>query len=230
MLPDGQLAYAGRADHQVKIRGFRIEPGEIETALRALPGVRDAAVVARPDAHGGARLVAHVVLTEGRPLDAPDLRDRLRLTLPEYMVPALFVRHPKLPITANGKVDRKSLVAVAVEGAGAPAGHVPPAGPAEEALARIWSDVLGAERISRTANFFDLGGDSMLALRVIGQARTRDSASASRTSSGPAPWATSPRWRRKAPRTPAPRPWSPSPSSTRPTRPGSRRASTTRTR
>ncbi|MFF3650651.1 amino acid adenylation domain-containing protein [Streptomyces sp. NPDC002181] len=171
VLPDGQLAYAGRADHQVKIRGFRIEPGEIETALRALPGVRDAAVVARPDAHGGARLVAHVVLTEGRPLDAPDLRDRLRLTLPEYMVPALFVRHPKLPITANGKVDRKSLVAVAVEGAGAPAGHVPPAGATEEALARIWSEVLGAERVSRTANFFDLGGDSMLALRVIGQAR-----------------------------------------------------------
>ncbi|MFB7052381.1 amino acid adenylation domain-containing protein [Streptomyces vinaceus] len=171
VLPDGQLAYAGRADHQVKIRGFRIEPGEIETALRALPGVRDAAVVARPDAHGGARLVAHVVLTEGRPLDAPDLRDRLRLTLPEYMVPALFVRHPGLPITANGKVDRNSLVAVAVEGAAAPAGYVPPAGATEEALARIWSDVLGAERISRTANFFDLGGDSMLALRVIGQAR-----------------------------------------------------------
>ncbi|WP_030294143.1 non-ribosomal peptide synthetase [Streptomyces katrae] len=172
VLPDGQLAYAGRADHQVKIRGFRIEPGEIETALRALPGIRDAAVVARPDAHGGARLVAHVVLTEGRPLDAPDLRDRLRLTLPDYMVPALFVRHPKLPITANGKVDRKSLVAVAAEGAAAPAGHVPPAGATEEALARIWSDVLGAERISRTANFFDLGGDSMLALRVIGQARS----------------------------------------------------------
>ncbi|WP_327279193.1 non-ribosomal peptide synthetase [Streptomyces sp. NBC_01205] len=172
VLPDGQLAYAGRADHQVKIRGFRIEPGEIETALRALPGVRDAAVVARPDAHGGARLVAHVVLTEGRPLDAPDLRDRLRLTLPEYMVPALFVRHPELPITTNGKVDRTSLVAVAVEGAAAPAGHVPPVGATEEALARIWSDVLGAERISRTANFFDLGGDSMLALRVIGQARS----------------------------------------------------------
>ncbi|MFI8275870.1 amino acid adenylation domain-containing protein [Streptomyces sp. NPDC085929] len=172
VLPDGQLAYAGRADHQVKIRGFRIEPGEIETALRALPGVRDAAVVARPDAHGGARLVAHVVLTEGRPLDAPDLRDRLRLTLPEYMVPALFVRHPELPITANGKVDRTALVAVAADGAAAPAGHVPPAGATEEALARIWSDVLGAERISRTANFFDLGGDSMLALRVIGQARS----------------------------------------------------------
>ncbi|MER5933048.1 amino acid adenylation domain-containing protein [Streptomyces sp. NPDC002054] len=172
VLPDGQLAYCGRADHQVKIRGFRIEPGEIETALRSLPGVRDAAVVARPDGHGGARLVAHVVLTEGRPLDAADLRDRLRLTLPEYMVPALFVRHPKLPITANGKVDRKALVAVAAEGAAAPAGHVPPAGPVEETLAGIWAEVLGTERVSSTANFFDLGGDSILALQVIGRART----------------------------------------------------------
>ncbi|URN14122.1 amino acid adenylation domain-containing protein [Streptomyces radiopugnans] len=86
VLPDGQLAYVGRADHQVKIRGYRIEPGEIETALRALSGVTDAAVVARPGPHGGARLVAHVVMTEGRPLDAAALRERLRLTLPDYMV------------------------------------------------------------------------------------------------------------------------------------------------
>ncbi|MET9959164.1 amino acid adenylation domain-containing protein [Streptomyces sp. NPDC006326] len=172
VLPDGQLAYVGRADHQVKIRGFRIEPGEIETALRILPGVRDAAVVARPDAHGGARLVAHVVLTEGRPLDAPDLRDRLRLTLPEYMVPALFVRHPRLPITENGKVDRAALVAVAAEGTAGPAEFTAPAGAAEEALAAIWAEVLGTERISSTANFFDLGGDSILALRVIGRARS----------------------------------------------------------
>ncbi|MER5729491.1 amino acid adenylation domain-containing protein [Streptomyces sp. NPDC002138] len=172
VLPDGQLAYAGRADHQVKIRGFRIEPGEIETALRVLPGVRDASVVARPDGHGGARLVAHVVLPEGRPLDAADLRDRLRVTLPEYMVPALFVRHMKLPITANGKVDRAALIAVAAEGAAAPADFTAPEGAVEEALAGIWSEVLGAERISRSANFFDLGGDSILALRVIGRARS----------------------------------------------------------
>ncbi|GAA4933798.1 amino acid adenylation domain-containing protein [Streptomyces coeruleoprunus] len=172
VLPDGQLAYVGRADHQVKVRGFRIEPGEIETALRALPGVADAAVVARPGPHGGARLVAHVVLTEGRPLDATDLRDRLRLTLPSYMVPALFVRHERLPLTANGKVDRAALREVAGDAAAAPAGHVPPAGATEEALARVWAEVLGAERISRTANFFDLGGDSILALRVIGLARS----------------------------------------------------------
>ncbi|WP_175408922.1 non-ribosomal peptide synthetase [Streptomyces sp. TRM64462] len=172
VLPDGELAYVGRADHQVKVRGFRIEPGEIETALRALPGVTDAAVVARADRHGGARLVAHVVLTEGRPLDATDLRDRLRLTLPSYMVPALFVKHDRLPLTANGKVDRAALRAVAGDAAAAPAGHVPPRGATEEALARIWAEVLGVERISRTANFFDLGGDSILALRVIGLARS----------------------------------------------------------
>ncbi|MEU3822373.1 amino acid adenylation domain-containing protein [Streptomyces sp. NPDC030392] len=171
VLPDGELAYVGRADHQVKVRGFRIEPGEIETALRALPGVADAAVVARPEPQG-ARLVAHLVLTEGRPLDAADLRDRLRLTLPSYMVPALFVRHDRLPITANGKVDRAALRAVAGDAAAAPAGYVPPRGAAEEALARVWAEVLGVERVSRAANFFDLGGDSILALRVIGLARS----------------------------------------------------------
>ncbi|GGS99118.1 MULTISPECIES: non-ribosomal peptide synthetase [Streptomyces] len=172
VLADGQLAYVGRADHQVKIRGFRIEPGEIETALRALPGVRDAAVVARPDGHGGARLAAHVVLAEGRPLDAPDLRARLGLTLPSYMVPALFVRHEALPVTANGKVDRAALTAAAADGAAPAAGFEPPAGSAEVALAGVWAEVLGTERVGRTANFFDLGGDSILALRVVGRART----------------------------------------------------------
>ncbi|HEX6968973.1 MAG TPA: amino acid adenylation domain-containing protein [Micromonosporaceae bacterium] len=172
VLPDGQLAYVGRADHQVKIRGFRIEPGEIETALRGCPGVVDAAVVARPDPNGGARLVGHVVLTEGRPLDAAALRERLRLSLPEYMVPALFVRHEKLPVTANGKVDRAALRAVAGDSAGVTDKHVPPSTEAEVALADIWAQVLGVERVSVTANFFDLGGDSILALRVIGLARS----------------------------------------------------------
>jgi amino acid adenylation domain-containing protein len=169
LLPDGQLAYVGRADHQVKIRGFRIEPGEIENALRGCPGVVDAAVVARPDP-GGARLVGHVVLTEGRPLDQSAVRDRLRLTLPEYMVPALFVRHDKLPVTSNGKVDRAMLRAV---GGGAESvQHVEPRTNTENTLAAIWAEVLGTERVSTTANFFDLGGDSILALRVIGLARS----------------------------------------------------------
>ncbi|MCH0567041.1 non-ribosomal peptide synthetase [Streptomyces sp. MUM 2J] len=172
VLPDGQLAYVGRADHQVKIRGYRIEPGEIETALRALPGVADVAVVARRDGDT-ARLVAHVVTPEGRPLDPPALRAGLGLTLPAYMVPALFVRHERLPLTANGKVDRAALTAVAPI-ASASTGrraHVPPEGPVEEALAGVWSRVLGAEHVSRTDNFFDLGGDSILALRLVGLGR-----------------------------------------------------------
>ncbi|GAA2745817.1 amino acid adenylation domain-containing protein [Kitasatospora cinereorecta] len=172
VLPDGELEYIGRADHQVKVRGYRIEPGEIETALRTLPGVRDAAVVARTEPHGAARLVAHVVLTEGRPLDAAELRDRLRLTLPEYMVPALFVRHARLPITANGKVDRKTLTEVAAADT-ATTGYEPPVGAEENALAAIWSEVLGVERVGRGANFFDLGGDSIIALRVVGLARAQ---------------------------------------------------------
>ncbi|MFD3842643.1 amino acid adenylation domain-containing protein [Streptomyces sp. NPDC058642] len=169
VLPDGQLAYVGRADHQVKIRGYRIEPGEIETALRALPGVADTAVVARRD-EGAARLVAHVVTPEGRPLDAPALRERLRLTLPEYMVPALFVRHERLPLTANGKVDRAALTAVRPDSVAGSA-YAAPQGPAERALAEVFSQVLSVERVSRTDNFFDLGGDSILALRLVGVGR-----------------------------------------------------------
>ncbi|PWJ06313.1 non-ribosomal peptide synthetase [Streptomyces sp. NWU49] len=169
VLPDGQLAYVGRADHQVKIRGHRIEPGEIETALRALPGVRDAAVVARADG-GTARLVAHVVTAEARPLDPPALREGLRLSLPDYMVPALFVRHERLPLTANGKVDRAALTAVRARAAGQGA-HAAPEGPVEQALAGVWGQVLGAEHVSRTDNFFDLGGDSILALRLVGLGR-----------------------------------------------------------
>ncbi|MEU7908328.1 amino acid adenylation domain-containing protein [Actinoplanes sp. NPDC049118] len=172
VLDDGQLSYIGRGDHQVKIRGYRIETGEIETTLRVCPGVDDAAVVARPEPGGSARLVAHVVLTEGRPLDAPALRERLRLFLPEYMVPALFVRHDRLPVTANGKVDRKTLIAVAGEGGDAGGEYQPPRTDVEVALAGIWAEVLGTERVSLTANFFDRGGDSILALRVIGLARS----------------------------------------------------------
>ncbi|MGW2237611.1 amino acid adenylation domain-containing protein [Streptomyces sp. NPDC001759] len=169
VLPDGQLAYVGRADHQVKIRGYRIEPGEIETALRALPGVADTAVVARRDG-GAARLVAHVVTPEGRPLDAAALRERLRLTLPEYMVPALFVRHDRLPLTANGKVDRAALTAVRPTSMGASA-YTAPRGTTECALAEVFCQVLSVERVSRDDNFFDLGGDSILALRLVGVGR-----------------------------------------------------------
>ncbi|MFI9005973.1 amino acid adenylation domain-containing protein [Actinosynnema sp. NPDC053489] len=170
VLPDGQLAYVGRADDQVKIRGFRIEPGEVESALRSCPEIADAAVVARPGPQG-ARLVGHVVLAEGARLDPSALRDRLRASLPDYMVPALFVRHDRLPLTSNGKVDRKALAAVEDGGVRTQPEHVPPRTPTEQALAAVWAQVVGAERVGLGDNFFDLGGDSILALRVVGLAR-----------------------------------------------------------
>ncbi|MFJ7212908.1 amino acid adenylation domain-containing protein [Amycolatopsis sp. NPDC098790] len=164
VLPDGQLNYVGRADHQVKIRGYRVEPGEVESALRDCPGVADAAVVAHDS-----RLVGHVV-TDGV-LDVPALRTALRATLPEYMVPALFVAHPALPVTANGKVDRAALLAVRAGAVATPAEHVAPRTATEAALAAVWAEVLGIDRAGLADNFFDLGGDSILALRVIGLAR-----------------------------------------------------------
>jgi amino acid adenylation domain-containing protein len=166
VLPDGQLNYVGRADHQVKIRGYRVEPGEVESALRDCPGVADAAVVAQD-----ARLIGHVVTDDGGPVDVPALRAALRAKLPEYMVPALFVAHPALPVTANGKVDRAALAAVRAGAVVTPAQHVPPRTATESTLAAVWGEVLGIDRAGLADNFFDLGGDSILALRVIGLAR-----------------------------------------------------------
>ncbi len=172
VLPDGELAFLGRADHQVKVRGFRIEPGEIESALRGCPGVVDAAVIAKPDPHGSARLVAHVVVADGGALGLAALRDRLRTGLPEYMVPALFVEHPALPVTANGKVDRAALVAAQADAVGADRPFSAPGTDTEELLAGIWAETLGAGPVGGTDNFFDLGGDSIIALRMVGLARS----------------------------------------------------------
>ncbi|WP_340563541.1 amino acid adenylation domain-containing protein [Streptomyces sp. GSL17-111] len=171
VLPDGQLSYHGRADHQVKIRGHRIEPGEIESALRGCPGVADAAVVAKPDEHGTVRLVGHLVPADGTDLDPAALRESLRAFLPQYMVPALFVAHAALPITGNGKVDRKALLAADSQGAAQRAEHVEPATQTERVLAGVWAEVLRVDRVGVTDNFFDVGGDSILALQVIGLAR-----------------------------------------------------------
>lgn len=166
--PDGELAYVGRIDQQVKIRGFRIEPGEIESGLRGCPGVRDAAVVARADRHGTARLVAHLVLDDGRHLDPTALRARLRVHLPEHMVPAVFVAHPELPVTPNGKVDRAALLDAGTVGEDRGRRYVPPCTYAESLLAKVWAEVLEVERVGAQDNFFDRGGDSILALRVVG--------------------------------------------------------------
>ncbi|HEX2081842.1 MAG TPA: amino acid adenylation domain-containing protein, partial [Longimicrobium sp.] len=158
------LEFIGRVDEQVKIRGFRIEPGEVESVLSAHPMVEEARVVVRQDGPGEKRLVAYVV----GEADADALRAHLRRSLPEYMVPAAFVGMPSLPLTPNGKLDVKALPAPEQSGE---EGYVAPQTEVEEALAEIWADVLGVERVGATDDFFALGGHSLLIMRLITRVR-----------------------------------------------------------
>ncbi|ADU38494.1 non-ribosomal peptide synthase/polyketide synthase [Variovorax paradoxus] len=159
---EGQLEYLGRIDHQVKVRGFRIELGEIEAQLLAQPEVREAVVVARESA-SGSRLAAYIALHAQAHVDTAVLRDRLAVTLPDYMVPAAIVVLDRLPLNGNGKVDRKALPEAEFTSDRA---YEAPEGEVEEALAAIWSELLGIARIGRSDNFFELGGHSLLAVQV----------------------------------------------------------------
>jgi amino acid adenylation domain-containing protein len=165
---DGELLFLGRMDHQVKIRGFRVEPGEVEDALVRHGRMAEAVVVARPPRPGAApQLVAYVV-ARAEP-DAGALRARLRAHLPEHMVPSRVVFLDRLPLTPNGKVDRRALPEPAAEeGAAGPA---PARTPTEEALARLWADVLGVPRVGADDDFFTRGGDSLLAVQMVARAR-----------------------------------------------------------
>lgn len=164
---DGVLDFLGRADDQVKIRGFRVELGEVEAALARHPAVRSCAVLAREDVPGQRRLVAYAVAAEGSaPPPGPELREALRRHLPEHMLPAAFVWLPALPVSANGKVDRRALPAPRADRPELGTAYVAPAGELEARVARAFAEALGIERAGARDSFFDLGGNSLLALRV----------------------------------------------------------------
>ena len=165
--PDGQLEFLGRVDHQVKVRGFRVEPGEVEAVLRRHPGVGDAVVAARADAAGRLRLAAYVVPRDAAAPDAAESRRWLRAALPEYMVPSAFVTLDALPLSPNGKIDRKALPEPAPGLLDPAAEYVAPRDPLEETLARVWADVLELERVGIHDNFFDLGGHSLQSVQLV---------------------------------------------------------------
>ncbi|MER5362578.1 amino acid adenylation domain-containing protein [Streptomyces sp. NPDC002785] len=165
---DGLLEYRGRTDDQVKVRGFRIELGEIESALTAGPDVAAAAVVVREDTPGVRRLVGYVVPAAGAAPEPAVLRERVGRTLPEYMVPAAVVLLDALPLTANGKLDRKALPApdFSAQATGRAAGD-----PVEQALCALFAEVLGLPEVGVDSSFFDLGGDSIVSIQLVARAR-----------------------------------------------------------
>ena len=174
-LPSGEIEFAGRRDFQVKIRGFRVEPGEIEAVLERHPAVRDVAVVAREGSEGDKRLVAYFVPRNGHAPASGELRTFLQGKLPAYMVPASFLKLQAMPLTPNGKVDRNGLPDPAGpdfannddESFNKEAGGAQPKDALELQLAGIWESVLGVRHIGMDQNFFDLGGHSILAVRLM---------------------------------------------------------------
>ncbi|WP_110186188.1 non-ribosomal peptide synthase/polyketide synthase [Pokkaliibacter plantistimulans] len=170
---DGAVDYLGRLDHQVKIRGFRIELGEIEACLLAQPDIANA-VVTVEQAANGPRLLAYVVLRDTTDLNEAGLKAQLARTLPDYMLPAAIVALAELPLTPNGKVDRNALPALSAVAPSVATDYEAPRTVTEQALAAIWAEVLGVERIGRHDNFYELGGDSLLSLKVISKIRSSD--------------------------------------------------------
>jgi amino acid adenylation domain-containing protein len=164
---DGVLELLGRSDHQVKVRGVRIELGEVEAALRRHPAVREAVVEAREDMRGTRRLVAYIVPRPGSELGLAALRRWLQQTLPEPMIPSAVVPLERLPLSANGKVDRGALPEPGPLLLDAAAAYVAPRTPLEETLARVWAEVLELERVGVHDSFFDLGGHSLQSVQLV---------------------------------------------------------------
>jgi acyl carrier protein len=164
-LADGRLEYLGRSDHQIKLRGFRIELGEVEAVLRKHPQIRENIVLVREDQPGDRRLIAYLVTNEEIPIG--DLRAFLRMKLPDYMIPSAFVRLDAMPLTANGKVDRKALPQPDDPSSRARSNYVAPRAELERSLVKIWQQLLRVETVGVEDNFFDLGGHSLLLLRMV---------------------------------------------------------------
>ncbi|SDI21682.1 amino acid adenylation domain-containing protein [Pseudomonas sp. BS3767] len=170
-LADGNIEYLGRNDDQVKLRGFRIELGEIEAQLAGCPGVGEAVVIAREDTPGDKRLIAYYTTREAKEIIAVQtLRSALQASLPEYMVPAAYVKLPGWPLTPNGKLNRRALPVPEAD-AYVSRGYEAPCGTVETALADIWQELLGVERVGRHDHFFELGGHSLLAVSLMGRMR-----------------------------------------------------------
>ena len=170
-LEDGSIEILGRADHQVKIRGFRVELGEVESVLDQHTAVREAIVVTREDLSGNKRLFAYVAADRKHKLRAEELSAYLKERLPDHMVPSGFVVMEKLPLTPNGKVDRSALMVNFQPVVQETEDLIPACTPAEELVAKIWSEVLCVENVGVNSNFFNLGGHSMLASKIIMQLR-----------------------------------------------------------
>jgi thioesterase domain-containing protein/acyl carrier protein len=166
-LSDGNIEFVGRTDDQVKIRGFRIEPGEIETMLNQHSGIRECVVIARQDDGREISLAAYVVAAMDSRLTSQDLRAFLKERVPEYMIPAAFVYLNSLPLTLNGKVDRRALPAPDWQRPEDHIGYVAPRTEVEAVLAEIWAEILKVERVGIHDNFFELGGHSLMGSRLV---------------------------------------------------------------
>ena len=170
-LPDGNIEFTGRMDEQVKVRGFRIELGEIESVLREHESVNEAVVIALEDKGNEKRLAAYVVTAQGASRNISELRNSLKERLPDYMIPSAFVYLDALPLTSHGKIDRRALPAPDAERPALAEAFIAPRTPTEKSLASIWTKLLGINRVGINDNYFELGGDSLLATQLVSQLR-----------------------------------------------------------
>ncbi|MEM9819585.1 MAG: amino acid adenylation domain-containing protein, partial [Bacteroidota bacterium] len=171
MLPDGNIEFIGRKDSQIKMRGYRIELGEIETVLQKLDQVQQAVVLAKKDPSGTKQLVAYVVPANGQ-FDKAQIQNELKTHLPEYMVPAMMMEIEKMPLNANGKIDKRALPEPDTSNI-ASKEYVAPTSETEQKIAKIWQELLEVEQVGINDDFFELGGHSLLATRVISELRTQ---------------------------------------------------------